>query len=195
MTLVRTLRVVLPVLLCLAGLQTANGQVSGNVLDDTMAPIEGALVSIQPSNGNTPAQTTTNASGEYSFSAAEAPPGSNLIIVGAKKTFFNEPVMVVPPMVGVTITLETVPIMMDLDYDMGAFFCSFCHDDQFDQWTESRMGNTGTNRWVYDLYSGTGTPGGMGGFGDTFQSRIDAFVDAVLFRFFASFPFRLGLRR
>ncbi|MDP6702711.1 MAG: hypothetical protein QGH25_23865 [Candidatus Latescibacteria bacterium] len=34
---------------------------------------------------------------------------------------------------------------------------------QLEQWTFSPMANAGINTWVYDIYSGDGSAGGMGG--------------------------------
>ncbi len=42
--------------------------------------------------------------------------------------------------------------------------CSGCHPNQFNEWTGSPMAQAGLNTWVHDIYSGDGTPGGMGGF-------------------------------
>jgi len=42
--------------------------------------------------------------------------------------------------------------------------CAVCHFKQVEEWTGSPMANAGLNTWVHDIYNGTGTPGGMGGF-------------------------------
>ena len=42
--------------------------------------------------------------------------------------------------------------------------CAHCHPDQLEQWTESPMARAERNTWLYDVYDGTGTSGGMGGF-------------------------------
>lgn len=46
---------------------------------------------------------------------------------------------------------------------MTAAQCGACHYEQEAQWTNSPMARAGINTWVYDLYDGTGTAGGMGG--------------------------------
>ncbi|MEM7261463.1 MAG: carboxypeptidase regulatory-like domain-containing protein [Planctomycetota bacterium] len=63
------------------------------------------------------------------------------------------------------IALEAVPQEMNNDYVfLSEFQCGFCHPKQFSQWDGSPMQRAGLNEWVYDIYNGTGTPGGMGGF-------------------------------
>ena len=52
--------------------------------------------------------------------------------------------------------------------------CGACHQDQLSQWTGTPMSLAGQNRWMYDIYNGTGTPGGMGGFVYTRDSHYRA---------------------
>ncbi|MFN0059317.1 MAG: carboxypeptidase-like regulatory domain-containing protein [Planctomycetota bacterium] len=151
------------VLVCSAGmlgsLSSATAQVSGVVRDTaTLLPISGALVTLQA----TAVQTTTDANGMFSLAGAV---GMNLVIVAAHVGYFNGSITVNSPASGQTISLEAVPISDDPNYIwVSPFLCGFCHGDQFTQWTDSRMKNTGLNTWVYDEYNGTGTAGGMGGF-------------------------------
>jgi len=52
--------------------------------------------------------------------------------------------------------------------------CAMCHADQFIQWVGSPMALAGQNTWVYDIYNGTGSPGGLGGFVYTRDSAFAA---------------------
>ncbi|MCP3978402.1 MAG: hypothetical protein GY716_03585 [bacterium] len=150
---------VLVLLLSLLAGQAAAAIVSGVVRDETsLQPVEGALVTVQA----TAARTTTAADGTFSL---DVPNGVDPLIVGAKKSYFNSSVFTIPPESGVEILLESVPQSDDPDYDrISPETCSGCHWEQYSEWIDSPMSKAGTNTWVDDIYSGTGTPNGMGGF-------------------------------
>ncbi len=42
--------------------------------------------------------------------------------------------------------------------------CGACHFERYEQWTTSHHAYTAQNKWVLDLFSGTGTPGGGAGY-------------------------------
>ncbi|MEO8197373.1 MAG: IPTL-CTERM sorting domain-containing protein [Thermoanaerobaculia bacterium] len=42
--------------------------------------------------------------------------------------------------------------------------CGACHFERYTQWSTSHHAYTAQNRWVLDLFSGTGTPGGAAGY-------------------------------
>jgi hypothetical protein len=137
----------------------AQGQVSGVVVDmSTLLPVPDALVSVQ-----TPfLSTKTGPDGHFDLPGAT---GSSLVIVGAKKGFFNYYTIVSAPATEVEVELDPVPPDDDPGYDFAApSDCAACHDVQRSQWTGSPMSRAGENAWVYDLYDGTGTAGGLGGF-------------------------------
>jgi hypothetical protein len=138
---------------------SASAQVSGTVVDaSNLLPIAGALVTQQA----TTITTTTAVDGSFSLPGAV---GNNLTIVAARKSFYNESVRVNAPATGVQIRLTAVPQEEDPTYELvHPNQCGVCHDDQIAQWTGSPMARAGTNTWTYDLYDGTGTPGGLGGF-------------------------------
>jgi len=145
----------------------ASPQVSGNVLEaGTLTPLPDATVSVQAAN----LRAVTAADGTFDLAAAS---GTNLVIVGAKKGYFNASVTVSAPTGGVQILLEPVP---QDDHAGYAFVppgnCGGCHADQFTQWMDSPMARAGANTWVYDIYDGSGTPGGMGGFVYTNDSKF-----------------------
>lgn len=146
-------------LLCFCPLVHAGGVVSGQVIDSISGLGVGrARVSLQASGE----VVTAAADGSFSLPLAN---GSGLVIVAARKGYYHGSVTVTSPSTGVTIQLDPVTIGNNPNYalaDPGA--CGACHPDQFNQWTGSPMSKAGTNTWVYDIYDGTGSPGGMGGF-------------------------------
>lgn len=135
------------------------GDVTGTVRDhQTSNPIAGALVSWQASGLN----TTTAPDGSFTLTV---PDGTNLVVVGAAKGYFNTSVVSDAPSGGVEIRLPPVPASDDPTYQLvPPTTCGNCHPDQYEQWAGSAMANAGFNTWVDDIYSGTGTPNGMGGF-------------------------------
>lgn len=136
----------------------AFSQISGTVTDQADNPVAGASVKVRA----TSIVTQTDALGQFSLPSAT---GSGLTVVAALKGYFNGGMTVDAPSSIVNIVLELVPQDDDPNYFfMSPFQCAVCHPDQFDQWDTSRMAKTGLNTWVYDLYNGTGTAGGLGGF-------------------------------
>jgi len=136
----------------------ARAQVGGVVLEDgTMFPISGAMVTLQA----TDVRTWTAVDGSFSLPIDS---GENLVIVAARKFYFNRSANVDAPANDVEIVLAPVPQDDDTDYRLESLTCSLCHPDQYDQWIGSPMSQAGFNTWVHDIYDGTGTPGGMGGF-------------------------------
>ncbi len=137
----------------------AMGQVSGSVVDSaTGAPVAGALVGAQASDW----KTTTARDGTFALPNAT---GSGLVVVAAMEGYYNTSLNVNAPVSGVLFTMEAVPPSNHAGYSfVDPSTCGSCHPDQFAQWTDSPMSHAGTNLWVYDIYDGTGTPGGMGGF-------------------------------
>ncbi len=123
-----------------------------------LAPIAGAKVTLQASLTH----TFTQADGTFSI---DVPAGPGRVIVGAAKGYFNAGVTVSAPASGVQITLTAVPPGDDPAYQfVAAETCGACHPNQLAEWTGSPMSQGGVNTWVHDIYNGTGTPGGMGGF-------------------------------
>ncbi len=85
------------------------------------------------------------------------------VVVAAVEGYFNGSVVAAAG--SNTIDLEaTVPSSSSSYVFISEFQCGFCHPKQLEQWTDSPMQRTGVNTWVYDVYDGTGTPGGGGGF-------------------------------
>ncbi len=148
------------------GSPTAHGgEITGSVRElGTQAPIAGALVTLQA----TDVQTITALDGSY---VLDVPDGTGYVVVAARKGYFNAPIVVDSPSSGADMLLEPVP---QDDNPQYAFvepgFCGGCHPNQRDEWEGSAMAMAGLNTWVHDIYSGTGTPGGMGGFVYTLDS-------------------------
>lgn len=134
-------------------------QISGTVVDAGGVPVADAKVTLQATDHT----TTTAVDGSFNLPAAV---GSNTFVVAAKVGWFNGFVFVPStPMSGVQISIEPVPLWDDPNYDLqDPATCSSCHPDQYQEWLNSPMQQGGVNLWLYDIYDGTGTPGGMGGF-------------------------------
>lgn len=140
---------------------------SGRVLDAVSgAPIGGAIVRVQA----TTATTFTDPQGYFSV---EVPAGGDRIVAGAVGYYYQGFEAAGAAMV--QFSLERVP------YDPTAPVslldpqeCAACHPDQFSTWDRSPMAHAGKNQWVADIYDGTGTKGGMGGFVYTRDSAYAA---------------------
>lgn len=133
--------------------QTVSGTVRNAI---TLDPVVDAIVGLQAGA----VHTTSASDGTFSLSTSDA----GLLVAGAQG-FYYQSVPVTPPAIGVEIYLAPVPITDDPGYVMqDPTACASCHPDQFAEWSGSPMARAGFNTWVYDIYDGSGTPGGMGGF-------------------------------
>ncbi|MEM7168372.1 MAG: carboxypeptidase regulatory-like domain-containing protein [Planctomycetota bacterium] len=153
-------------LVCTAVAPVAHAQLSGVVRDAaTQQPVAAAVVRLQATN----TATLTSPSGAYSLPGLS---GTQLVVVAAKKGYYNSAVTVTTPL-ATDILLTPVPADDDPTYVFRQpWQCTFCHPDQVSEWTNSPMNLAGNNSWVYDIYNGTGTPGGMGGFVYTRDSHF-----------------------
>lgn len=133
-------------------------QVSGIVRDGMGTPIENALVSLQASD----VHTLSNAAGAYELPNTS---GTNLVIVAAAKGFYNGSVVANAPSTSVDIALDAVLAEDNASYIFkDPLVCKACHVEQYDEWNNSPMQKAGLNTWLHDIYSGTGTENGDGGF-------------------------------
>lgn len=156
-------------LLCFVGLLAASllhaqpaaaaDEISGVVRDSaTLLPLADVRVTLQA----TEIHTTSAVDGSFTLLV---PGGFEQVVVGARKGYFNGFEVVDTPNTNVNLFITPVPQDDDPNYEfVDSSGCSFCHFEQVSQWENSPMARTGLNAWVYDLYSGTGTPGGMNGF-------------------------------
>lgn len=158
------LGVLLAALLAVITPTTADAQVSGTVREEvTGVPIAGAIVTVR----GTTTQTTTDAVGNFSLPTVM---GTQLHIVAAKRGYYHQrppgpTFTITTPATGVIYELEPLGALNDPNYVWKANNeCGICHNDQEGSYSGSPMNMTGQNLWVYDVYSGNGTPGGMGGF-------------------------------
>jgi hypothetical protein len=137
---------------------TASAQVSGTVRDQFLAPVADARVTLQASD----IATTTAADGTFNLPEAI---GSGLVIVAAREGYYNRSVTVDSPVSDVAVVLTLVPQDDDPGYVLvPPSDCGGCHPAQYSDWLDSPMAEAGFNVWVQDIYSGTGTTAGMGGF-------------------------------
>ena len=136
-------------------------QIEGVVVDSaTQTPIENAIVRIQKAEPF----VHTDAKGMFSLNDTAAFP---FRVTAGAYGFYNG-------FIEITKASELEDIMIEVDPINTAFSpginlhqpseCEGCHPDQFNEWAESPMRKTGLNTWVFDLYDGTGTAGGMNGF-------------------------------
>lgn len=146
---------VLPVLLAAP---VASADVSGNVRDAlTNEVIPGARVSLQASN----VETETDTLGNFALKGPEA----GAMIVAAKQGYYYGAYEVGSSAGSADILLMPAPQIVDPNYvPAQPATCSGCHDSQFSDWASSAMADAGRNTWLYDVYDGTGTPGGDGGY-------------------------------
>lgn len=138
--------------------RVAAAQVSGTVVEaETLEPMPGVRVSVQASDD----ETVTDADGAFELPLATG----DVVVVAAAQGYFYAGLPATAPLSGLELALEPVPEADDPDYTFPSpAACSTCHPAQYAQWQESPMAQAGSNRWVYDTYDGSGTPGGMGGF-------------------------------
>lgn len=137
----------------------ASAQVSGTVIDSqTKKPIAGAIVKLEAQKY----QTTTDAKGAFTLTGFT---GAGLYVVAARKGYYNQAKNVSTPAKGVNYALDPVPLGTNKSYKfVDSKTCANCHTAQEKQWNGSPMALAGKNTWVYDIYDGTGTSGGKGGF-------------------------------
>lgn len=150
--------------LLLLAAPAAAAVVDGTVVDrSSQQPVAGARVSVQASR----VWVETDAAGAFELDVPETAGDADgwAVIVAAKKGYYNASTTIRPPSSALELRMDTVARMDNPDYvHLTPSECGECHPDQLAQWTGSPMARTGVNRWVYDIYDGSGTPGGAGGF-------------------------------
>ena len=153
-------RVTVASLCGVVGLACADVVFTGVVRDaGTNEPVVGAIVTYQAHTN----RATTDANGAYTLTI---PDTDSAILVAAGKGYFNESAAYNDgdPTV-IDFAIPGVPQWDNPHYQfMSPQSCAACHPNQYAQWTDTPMARAGLNTWVHDLYNGTGTAGGMGGF-------------------------------
>ncbi len=151
----RPLIIALLLALPLSGYAQVDGEIRDSV---TLQPIPDARVIIRATNTS----TNTAADGSFLLTGASGP---DLVIGVGKQGYFVGGATVSAPASSVLIELDPVPVVNDASYESPEpSSCIRCHFNQTSQWRQSAMAKAGVNLWVYDIYDGTGTNGGMGGF-------------------------------
>ena len=136
-------------------------QLQGVVVDSvTLAPIEGARVRIQKAEPFTATGSdgrfTLNDSADFPYKLTAGAHGyyNGVTIVDASSDLLN-----------LVIEMHTYSTNVDPVIDLlNPNTCEGCHPQKFLEWSETPMRKTGLNTWVFDLYDGSGTAGGLGGF-------------------------------
>ena len=140
----------------LSAILIAQTSVAGTVTSTDGAPIDDAVVTVQ-----TTTITTRTTAGAFSIPLTVT---SSRTIVAAKKGYFNGSTVATDLSGALVIQLERLPADNPLYEPKAAAFCVRCHGDQVREWQGSTMARAGLNRWVHDIFNGTGTTNGMGGF-------------------------------
>lgn len=145
-------------LLVVALTSSVTAQITGVVRDaETDDPIENAIVSVQASD----IQTSTNVTGDFELDVTA---GSRRVVVAGAKGYFYDSSEVSSP-AHLELRLDPVPTADDPSYTFTfPQTCANCHPVQYEEWTGSPMSQAGVNSWVYDIYDGSGTEDGDGGF-------------------------------
>lgn len=135
----------------------AHADISGTVVDAaTGDPVVGARVTVRGG-----ATTTTGAGGAFTVAAAD---GVEVTVVAAHVGHYNAWDQTSGPRTDLALALDRLPA----DDPAAAFdppeTCATCHAEQYADWTGTPMAKAGRNTWVADLYDGSGTAGGLGGF-------------------------------
>lgn len=141
--------------------------ISGTVVDGGGSPIAGATVILQATL-NSPIATTA---GDGTFTLVLPDPGAVKLGIAveydpdAATNWATDAVDATNPSTGVTITLEEIPSVTDINYDPpGVSTCGTCHSDIVTEWSDSVHSTAAEDFWVRDLYSGDGSPGGGEGY-------------------------------
>lgn len=154
-------------LLSIIAAAPAHADLVGRVVDESGQPVAGARVSREASGQG----VVTDGDGAFTL-----PTGPGVVtVVAAARDYFHASREVVSPAADVTLVMTAVPRDDDPAYRLAPpSTCAPCHPQQVGEWTGSPMALAGANTWVYDLYDGTGTPGGANGFVYTRDSRLAA---------------------
>ncbi len=146
---------------------TAQADVTGRVVDRAGQPVAGARISREAQG------VTAIADGDGRFTLAT--PVGPISVVASARGYFHGSITVTAPASDLRLTLEAVPTEDVAGVALRPpSVCASCHPRQVAEWTGSAMALAGDNTWVYDLYDGTGTPGGSNGFVYTRDSRLAA---------------------
>ncbi len=142
--------------------------ISGTVVESgSGTPIVGAHVRVQADLASP--VVITNAMGQFSLPVEPTDPVNVAAAVpydsDGAMNWATDAVFAVNGQLDVVIELPPVPSIPNTNYiPPTTALCGICHDEQREQWLTSRHAGAGTNPWVLDLHSGSGTPGGGAGY-------------------------------
>jgi len=152
---------VLPIVL-VAVLASQTVSISGSVVGEDGAPIEGATVRIQATENS----TTTGTNGAFTLTGVER--GIEITVSGWKEYYYSvKEENVVPPAEGIELVLRlyqtddnsdfewTLPISDDPD----VLTCSSCKPGVTGIWLGNAHAGAGTNQRFFSMYNGTDTLG------------------------------------
>jgi len=163
----RLLVLAIPGVVALPALLSA--AISGHVrAEGSLAPVAGAEVRLQAD----PASPAVLTAVDGSFLLPVSPAGAVIVTAavpydrGAPVTYNIGGTSAVDGQTNAEILLPVIPAAANPAYlpPTALNGCGFCHADQYAAWLESSHALAGTDPWVADLHSGTGTPGGSAGY-------------------------------
>jgi len=153
-------KLIVPTLCLFANVAMGDITLTGVIRDgSTNQPIGDAMITLQA----TTIRAISAADGSYSLTI---PDTNSAVIVAAYQGYYNQSASYnTGDSTVIDIDVPMVPHGDDPTYQFKSpESCSVCHPKQYNQWIDTPMAKAGLNTWVHDIYNGTGTPGGMGGF-------------------------------
>lgn len=137
-------------------------QINGTIVDQTSGlPQVGARVRIKGHS----MEAISAADGSFTLADSAAFP---FHVVAALHPYFTRSIVVASAGQMQNMNFQLVPVPLASNQPGDPLHppedCQPCHGDAVTQWTGSPMQKTGLNRWVWDLWDGSGTAGGAAGF-------------------------------
>jgi hypothetical protein len=135
--------------------------VSGSVVDEQGNPVAGATVRIQATNN------ATLSTSEGTFALGGLTEGVTVTVSAWKHTYYCAKVEgVVPPAVGITVTLRHYQTDDNPDYEWilpsGDDSCATCKPGVTEIWLQNAHAGAGTNPRFFSMYNGTDAAGNPG---------------------------------
>lgn len=135
------------------------GFIEGRVVDETGAPLEGAVV--EHAGGTRSA--VSDIQGAYRLEIPEADLGEEPLVAAGLAGYRNGFAAELPYDAPWDVVLGTIPAVDNADYhfqpggDSGSpttAYCGHCHTDFADAWQTSAHRRSAENPWTFDLYNG-----------------------------------------
>jgi mono/diheme cytochrome c family protein len=148
------------VVILIGAIGNSTTSVSGIVVDETGAPVVGAIVREKT---KAPSTTTTE---DGTFTLVGLVPGIEIVVTAWDEGYYPSGETVTPPAESITITLVLHPAKDNPDY---AWYTSMADPDvpvgcghcmvAFPQWVENAHGQSGINPRFFSMYNGTDVTG------------------------------------